>query len=288
MSLPSSPPCCAIVILAGGIGSRYGGEKQSDSFHDDGAWLMDYSLYDAWQAGVSDCVIVCHPLREETLKTHLLSRWEAGIRFHFAPQDPLERKKPWGTAHATLSACAKLPDMPFITINADDFYGKNAYNTLFSFLTHPSRKARQWGMVSYTLQDTLSDAGHVSRGVCHTDKDGFLTHIEETPHIAKDSPPSLLHQQGSMNAWGFDTHICALLQKEWTHFYATHRKDKQKEWFLPYVVLHAVQTQQASVKVFPVGKNWCGVTYAEDKKTTQDKLQTLHQQGHYPHILKIP
>lgn len=292
-----------IVILAGGIGSRYGGEKQIDALGPNGAWLMDYSLYDAHQAGFTRAIIIARAERVETITEHAQARWGSVLDIVTIPQPLLGREKPWGTGHATLLAQTAATN-PFMLINADDFYGKAAYTLLYQFLQQATPS--QWAMVGYPLASTLSAHGPVSRGVCATTPDLQLTHITEQSGLTADSP--LLNEnetenetesqnQGqnqnplvSMNAWGCSPLLFDVLTAGWEQFYPLHRHDATAEYFLPSAIADAIHQAQAKVQVLTPTANtlanptnqWMGMTYAADKAAVQQALQALHELDAYP------
>ena len=279
-----------LIILAGGLGSRYGGEKQVDGFGPDGAWLMDYGLYDAWQAGFKRIIIIGQSTRLAQIETHVTKRWGKVLTFAFAEQPTLGRKKPWGTGHALLQAQPCVQGN-FSVINADDFYGNPAYKQLYTFLKQTTEQ--QWAMVGYPLADTLSSAGTVSRGICHLTNQGTLERIEEQAGL--DAQSAWLQQNSSknppqnspknilvsMNAWACTPLLFQTLKEGWAKFYQSHHNDPSKEYFLPTAIMHAMN-QNVQVQVLPTTSPWLGVTYAADKPLVCQKLQQLHDQKHYP------
>ena len=277
----------ALLVLAGGVGSRYGGDKQADSFGPDGAWLMEYALFDALQAGFSRAVIVAREDLRSCLEDHLLPRWEEKLPISFVtqPQPRSTRKKPWGTAHATLSAASTLRT-PFALINADDFYGREAFVALSSFLRNCKPSASRWAMVAYRLRDTLSEVGSVSRGVCQVKKNCTLRKITEETNIlyTEGTTPSRfsLDSLVSMNCWAFTTTIFSELKRSWQRFYDTHKHDLKAEHYLPTVINEALQLGKATVEVLPEGQQWMGVTYPKERPLLREKLHQLQNKGIYP------
>lgn len=296
-----------LVIMAAGMGSRYGGAKQIDPVGENGEIIIDFSLYDAIKAGFKKVVFIIKKDIEADFKEVVGDRISQMIDVHYAYQEvkklpegytlPEGRTKPWGTAHAVL--CAKdLVDAPFAVINADDFYGYTAFEQIYNFLksvkeTTPS----PFAMVGYTLQNTLTENGHVSRGVCDVDTD-YLTKVTERTHIA-------YHEEGvaflesdiwhpipqdavvSMNLWGFTPAIFGALEQHFSHFLETEAVSNplKSEYFLPFVVDELVKQHQATVRVLTSQDRWYGVTYKEDKPTVVNAIKALQEQGVYPQKL---
>ena len=282
-----------LLILAAGIGSRYGGNKQIESLGKNKAWLIDYALFDALEVGFSRAVLVIREEIREALEAHLLPRWSKSLRIEFVLQsNPNQRHKPWGTAQATLSAAEQIQS-PFALINADDFYGRDAFESLYGFLGACDARQSHWAMVPYPLQETLSAAGSVSRGLCQLNSTGFLEGITEETHIVSTpqgprSKKGLLPKQSpvSMNCWAFTPTLFKALKESWSHFYATKQENLTAECFLPTVVGKCIEDQQAKVQVLRAAKQWIGVTYPEEKATVTEALAQLHQNGSYPDHLE--
>ena len=277
----------SLLVLAAGVGSRYGGDKQADSMGPDGAWLMEYALFDALQAGFSRAVLVIREELRPRVETYLLPRWRSrlSINFILQSQPQATRKKPWGTAHATLCAAAALHD-PFVLINADDFYGREAFVASAAFLRQCDPSASRWAMVGYKLGETLSEVGSVSRGVCQVSKSTVLRKIVEETDIRRSD--LLTHSRFSldslvsMNCWAFTPTLFPLLQQSWSNFYATHKHDPKAECYLPSVINEALQAGSATVEVLPEGRQWIGVTYPIERDFVRKRLQQLQQLGTYP------
>lgn len=294
-----------LVVLAAGMGSRYGGLKQIEGLGPGGATLLEYSVYDAMQVGFTEVVFIIRKAIEEDFRTHVLSRFEGRIPFQIAYQEredlPIhfqvdeKRQKPWGTAHA-LWCARKVVTKPFAVINADDFYGREAFSALSTTLPKLDGNTPMC-MVGYTLGRTLSESGSVSRGVC-TVNNGLLTHIEEHTGIVRDgntivaqnatATPIYLEENTivSMNCWGFAPSFMDNVATEVTAFFTaiSMGKDVGSECYLPTVVRTGLQEGQRCLVLTSEAK-WCGVTYPADKTIVQKQLQQLTEQGVYPSLL---
>ena len=284
-----------LCVLAAGLGSRYGGFKQIDSIGKNGAWLLDYAVFDALRVGFSKIVFVVNEGVRKEISSHIHTRWSRAASIHYvtqhAPESP--RTKPWGTAHATYSAYTHIRE-PFALINADDFYGPEAYHTLYKFLTeHTLQDPKQWAMIGYSLGHTLSKTGSVSRGICQVDQRGNLEHITEVSGLIRrneeivDETLTRFSEESivSMNCWAFAPTLFPFLEEAWHQFYEHYKHDARAECYLPQVVEQANRQKLASVQVLPVGKQWMGVTYAEDKMYLQAQLEELHTHSIYPQMI---
>lgn len=295
-----------LLILAAGMGSRYGGIKQLDQFGPHGETIIDYSLYDAIRAGFGKVVfIIREELRddfEEVFGKKLAGKIEVDYAIQaldsFVPEEvgEVRRTKPWGTGHAML--CAKEhTHTPFAVINADDFYGKHAFQLLSDFLqtnTEPDLHA----MVGYEVQKTLSENGAVSRGVCAVDAYGHLASVIERTKIyeektsltdrkivfeeADEKTPLLPDTPVSMNFWGFKSDVFPLVQKQFESYAIANIDSPKAEFYIPTVMTNLIQTGTGRCKVFRSADEWFGVTYPADKPTVQAALQKLHDEGAYP------
>ncbi len=291
----------SLVVLAAGIGSRYGGIKQADSFGPSGEWLMDYAIYDAIQAGFTKAVIITRKDLYDTLSTHLNEWWKGKIELSFVFQTPprqkAERTKPWGTGQAVL-ATREVVKEPFAVINADDFYGRKAYQAMGKFLQAVDPAKLNFCMVGYPLIETLSDAGSVARGICDIDAAGNLISVvektkifESEDHIVneeEEGKPEILNANGSvsMNFWGFTPAIFPELQNIWEAFYEQNKDDLKAEFYIPSAVTALMQNNGASVKVLAEGNGWMGVTYSQERELVTNKLRRLVADGVYPEKLK--
>jgi dTDP-glucose pyrophosphorylase len=294
----------ALLVLAAGIGSRYGGLKQMDQVGPCGEAIMDYSIYDAIRAGIEKIVFV---IREEMYKDFhevIGSRLERRVMIDYAFQElsmipegfvcPPDRKKPWGTGHAILIAREKI-DEPFIVINADDFYGAGSYDTIARFLENSSDN--EYAMVGFKLENTLSDYGQVARGVCKTDQDSYLESIVELTNIEKDNQKIFYTGQGgkriplsgnedvSMNIWGFHPNVFDFLRESFSRFLHQESSNPKSEHYIPTLIHELLEAKKATVKVLHSTDSWFGVTYREDKPMVVNKIRELINQGVYPESL---
>jgi hypothetical protein len=293
-----------LVILAAGMGSRFGGLKQVVPMGPHGESIMDYSIHDAKQAGFSRVVFVIRKFMGQAFRERIAARWEGRIETAYAFQEldaelsgavPLDREKPWGTGHALLSARAEL-DGPFAVINADDYYGPQAFVHLNGFLqNNPSPNAH--AMVGYKLSQTLSEAGTVCRGVCQVDDQSSLLSIAEHTGIgtqadgvlrglAPDDSPVELSEQTcvSMNCWGFKPAFISQLAAKFDAFFAAGPGPKD-EFYLPAAVDDLMHAGDLTVQVLDTQDPWFGVTYKEDQALAQAHIQQLIRQGVYPEKL---
>jgi NDP-sugar pyrophosphorylase family protein len=299
-----------LVVLAAGMGSRYGGLKQIEPVGPCGEFIIDYSVYDALRAGFGRVVFVIREEIEEAFRQkigrHVERRCETAYVFQrlddLPPgfQVPPGREKPWGTAHATLS-CRHLIHTPFAVINADDFYGHTSYRALCDYLGNAQDRdgVYDYCMVGYLLENTLSDYGHVARGVCTVDDSGYLQGIDERTRIEKFGAGARYTQDGenwteipggtpvSMNAWGFTPSIFSELESRFRQLLDPKRGDKlQAEFYLSETVGALVRERRATVKVLPSDEAWFGITYQQDKARVQQAIRDLVRQGAYPQNLR--
>lgn len=282
------------------MGSRYGGIKQIDGFGPNGETIMEYSLYDAIRAGFGRIVFVVREEIKETVKEIFLPKLQGKAEVHFVVQSlekfvpaqfqPVDRKKPWGTTHAML--CGKeVIDGPFAVINADDFYGREAFESLAAFFR--TAAADHHAMVGYTLKNVLSDHGSVSRGVATADAQGLLTGMRELTTIVRVGDKIISKtKEGdeelnpfapvSMNCWGFQPGAFELSEKMFAEFVAKNNQNPSAEFYIALMVTELISRGFGKVQVLPGGKTWFGVTYKEDKETVSQKIKDLVQQGVYP------
>ena len=296
----------SLVILAAGMGSRYGGVKQIDQFGPHGETILDYSIYDALKAGFEKIVFVIRRELESDFKAVFGDKLKnhADVRFVFQELDhlpdgfkvPAGRQKPWGTAHAVLVAQEAVQE-PFGVINADDFYGQTSYQTLIQFLNQQPVNGNEYAIVGYRLDKTLSKHGSVSRGVCQIDAQGHLQKIVERTKIYwKDEKIVFLDEDGneqtidgsvpvSMNMMGYTPKFFDYLNEYFVEFLKEKVNDVKAEFFLTWVLDQLINTGKAKVKILPTNEEWFGVTYKEDKPVVKEKIRQLIAQGKYPEKL---
>lgn len=292
-----------LVILAAGMGSRYGGMKQIDGVGNHGEPIIEFSIYDAKQAGFENVVLIIKREHEEAFKQALTNKLEGKINVRFAYQDmcnipegftvPEGRVKPWGTTHALL-ACKGIVDGPFAIINADDFYGRDAYKVIYDFLT-TEVKDNQYAMVGYPCINTLTDNGTVTRGLCQEDENKCLASIVEIQKIAKKDGHAIYEDNGewkeisdtslvSMNFWGFTPAIFKDMEEIFAKFLQEHLEENplKCEHVIPTAVGTLVKEHKCSVKMLSSKDAWFGVTYKEDKPNVMQKIQEMKDAGIYP------
>lgn len=277
-----------VVIMAAGMGSRFGGLKQIDGMGPSDEFLMDYAIYDAYKAGVREiCLVVRESFRPEIEKL-MADRWaqRKDLKFKFICQeltdlpqgfDKVEREKPWGTAHV-LYVLRKYLNAPFAIMNADDFYGRDAIQSMVSFL---SKSENQHALVSYPLKETLSPNGPVTRGVCVIEGNQ-LKSIDEVPKIFPDDKREAFV---SMNLWGFSPSIFPAIEEYFKKFLDKNIQDPKAEYQIPQVINDLLKTNQIRVEAIPTSSPWFGVTYKEDKESVQNKIKSLVNKGIYPESL---
>ena len=293
-----------LVIMAAGMGSRYGGLKQIDPIGANGEIILDYSVYDAIEAGFDKVVFVIKHEIEEDFKSIMQGKYEDKIKVEYAYQDignlpegysvPDGRTKPWGTGHAVLS-CDGLIDGPFAVINADDYYGKETFSLIYNELK--SIKAdNEFCMVGFKVENTLTENGHVARGVCQTNAEGYLTDIVERTKIAiRDGKIMFTEDEGetwteiergstvSMNCWGFSGMMMSELKARFAAFLDRNKDNMLKcEYFLPFVVDDLLKEGKVTVKVMDTAEKWYGVTYKEDKQAVVNAIREKIANGVYP------
>lgn len=297
-----------LVVMAAGMGSRYGGLKQIDPIGPNGEIIIDYSLYDAKLAGFETVIFIIKKEIEEDFKNSVGNRVSKYMNVKYAYQDindipenfsvPENRKKPWGTAHAVLSA-RNLIDGPFVAINADDFYGRDAFKVIYEYLSSEHDKTPYpFCMVAYNLANTLTENGYVSRGICETDKNGYLVEVTEHTQIEKAGEDAISimenksvnlcgHTPVSMNMWGFTKDFIDEAYADFPEFLSQNldKNPEKCEYFLPSVVTKLIENNKATVKVLTSHDKWYGVTYKEDKPMVQKAMANMHTNGTYPEKL---
>ena len=295
-----------LLVLAAGMGSRYGGLKQIDPMGPSGETILDYSVYDAIRARFGKVVFIIRPDFEKDFQERIVHKFADKIAVGFAfqtldrlPADfkiPEGREKPWGTTHAILCARACV-QTPFAVINADDFYGRDSYAVLSEQLKKLSNESTAYCMVGFTLKNTLSEHGTVARGVCKADAQGLLTDIDEMTKIAKTPQGGLNtaadgkvtelsgNEPVSMNMWGFTPHIFKQLEVLFDEFLATKGQELKSECYIPLSVGSLVRSGQATCLVLRTDSTWFGVTYREDKAVVQASIIEEVKRGAYPENL---
>ena len=298
-----------LCVMAAGMGSRYGGLKQMDPMDNDGHIIMDFSVYDAVRAGFQDVIFIIKRENESDFRSVIGDRLSSFINVKYAFQEldnipegfevPEGRVKPWGTGHAVLSA-ERLIDGPFVVINADDYYGVNAFKMAYDFLAEHGDAPGEFMMTGFRLGNTLTDNGHVSRGVCSIDQNGMLTAIKEHTHIERRGEGAADTEDNgktwielspdvtvSMNMWGFSSSMLEALNERFPLFLKKGLAENplKCEYFLPFVVDELLSEGKASVKVMTSDDKWYGVTYKEDKPMVTQALQKLKDEGVYPQKL---
>lgn len=290
-----------LLILAAGMGSRYGGQKQTDEFGPSGETITDYSIYDGLKAGFGKIVFVISPKMEEDFTRTYLKRFPSDLEVEYVIQDvknvpegfvvPEERVKPWGTAHAVLMAKDVIRE-PFAVINADDFYGRESYRIIHDFLM--SSKPGQHAVVGYTLSKTVSEHGSVARGVCEADKNDFLSEIvERTKIYSQDGRIFYENEDGSkhdlppdtkvsMNLFGFMPDVFEKIEQQFREYISTNINSAKAEFFIPIVADKLIRTGDGSFKVLGTPESWFGVTYQDDRPHVLSMISSLVKNGTYP------
>ena len=295
-----------LFILAAGMGSRYGGLKQLDGLGPNGETIMDYSVFDAMRAGFGKVVFVIRKDFEEDFRKVVLSKYADHVQCEVCFQgiDNLpegftrnpERTKPWGTNHAVLMA-KDIINEPFMVINADDFYGKESFEVMAKFLCSVEGQQGKYCMAGYRVGNTLSEHGSVSRGVCSTDANGFLTDVVERTAIeSKDGHIVFPDENGneveipfdtpvSMNMWGFTPEYFEYTEEAFKEFLKVSGQELKTEFYIPTLVNDLIKAGKATCQVLDTPAKWFGVTYADDRQMVVDKIQALVEAGVYPNKL---
>ena len=293
-----------LVILAAGMGSRYGGLKQLDPITEQGEFIIDFSVFDAIRSGFDRVVFVIKEENLELFRETIGQRFESKIKVEYVFQDlhdlpegftvPEGRSKPWGTAQAMLAARHVVKE-PFAVINADDFYGKSAYELLAAHLR--KAKAGEYCMVGYVLENTLTENGTVSRGVCNVAEDGYLRDVTERTAIRRNGDTAEFEENGkatelplnaivSMNCWGFTPDVFDGVMEGFRAFLSDLGENPLKcEYYLPFAVRERMEAKKCSVRVYESDSAWYGVTYHEDKEKVQASIEGLKKSGIYPEKL---
>ena len=292
-----------LLVLAAGMGSRYGGLKQIDALGPNGETIIDYSIYDAVRAGFGKVVMVIRKSIEDEFKQVFFEKYSGKIdveyvlqELEYVPQGAAynpERVKPWGTAHAVLMADGVINE-PFCVINGDDFYGADAFKQMADFLSQSKNDSSDYCMVGYQLSRTLSDYGYVSRGVCETDKNNMLLQVTECTQIkrigtvicykdAQEVNQTLADDKVvSMNFWGFTPAYFKDTKESFEKFIQANGNNLKSELYIPTVLSELIDNKKASVKVLNSVAEWFGVTYQEDRSFVVERLKKLTEEGVYP------
>jgi NDP-sugar pyrophosphorylase family protein len=288
-----------LLVLAAGMGSRYGGLKQIDPLGPAGETILDYSVFDAMRAGFGRVVFVIRRDFEADFRESVGRRFEGRVDVDYVFQQandlpegfvaPADREKPWGTGHAIWCARSAV-DSPFLAINADDFYGSGAFPAVADFLRSEKNPAR-FCMAGYRLDTTLSENGTVSRGVCETTPAGLLRAVREHTRISRgpsgiadeaDGTVFTGAERVSMNCWGFTPEVFTFLGEGLRRFLENHAGDPKSEFYIPSAVAEMVEREEAEVSVLPVESRWFGMTYREDRPAVVEALRALVASGAYP------
>lgn len=295
-----------LLLLAAGMGSRYGGLKQLDGLGPNGETIMDYSIYDAIQAGFGKIVFVIRKDFEEQFRTQVLSKYEGHIPTELVFQSidnipegfsvPEGREKPWGTNHAVLMA-KNVINEPFCVINCDDFYSRDCFKVIGNFLANlPEGAKNQYAMVGFRVGNTLSENGTVSRGICTTNAEKHLVDVVERTKIERrDGKVQYIGDEGewvvtddntpvSMNVWGFTPDYFEYSEAYFKEFLSDKKniENKKSEYFIPLMVNKLINDGTASVEVLDTTSSWFGVTYSEDRESVVTKIQSLVDESVYP------
>ena len=292
-----------LFVLAAGMGSRYGGLKQLDSLGPNGETIMDYSIYDAVKSGFGKIVFVIRKDFETEFREKIVSKYEGHVPVEVVFQAvdalpegytcPADRTKPWGTNHAVMMGKDAINE-PFAVINADDFYGRDAFLVMSEELMRPRDRKGDYCMVGFRVGNTMTENGSVARGVCST-KDGYLTSVVERTAIAYDENHDIFFtdEKGeiqhldpktpvSMNLWGFTPDYFDYSEREFVKFLDKDLNTPKAEFFIPLVIDTLINSGEATVKVLDTDSKWFGVTYAADRQGVVDKFAELHADGTYP------
>jgi len=293
-----------LVILAAGIGSRYGGVKQMDKIGPSGESIIDYSVFDAIQAGFGKVVFVLNPKIIDDFKEIYENRLAGNIETAYVLQEinnipdgvkyNPERIKPWGTGHAVL-VTKNAVNEPFAVINADDFYGRHAFELIAGFLSSLKNEQTEYAMVGYKLKNTLSEHGSVSRGICQSEN-GLLTDVVERTSIVRKGNKVVFQDEGkeveidensvvSMNFWGFTPKYFSQSEKDFKDFITRNAGQLKSEFYIPTVANNLITKKEATIRVLTSNDQWFGVTYQEDKPITIANIRKLVEAGKYPENL---
>ena len=293
-----------LFVLAAGMGSRYGGLKQLDGVGPQGQTIMDYSIFDAIRAGFGKVVFVIRKDFESDFRAKILSKYEGHVPVEVVFQSidklpegytaPADRAKPWGTNHAVLMGRDVINE-PFAVINADDFYGRDAFEVIARELSRPHDRKGDYCMVGFRVGNTMTENGTVARGVCETNADKMLTKVTERTDIGYDADHKIAFtdENGatchldpatpvSMNLWGFTPEYFDYSDREFRRFLDAHGTELKSEFYIPTCIDTLINSGEATVRVLDTDSRWFGVTYAADRQGVVDRLAALHAAGEYP------
>jgi len=292
-----------LFVLAAGMGSRYGGLKQLDGLGPNGETIMDYSIYDAIQAGFGKVVFVIRKAFEQDFREKIVSKYADKVPVELVYQEldslpsgfnvPEGREKPWGTGHAVLMGKDAIHE-PFAVVNADDYYGRESWKILADYLISIAGTEGQYAMVGYRVANTLSESGTVSRGVCETNAEGFLTRITERTKILREADGVVRYIEEdcktelpdntpvSMNMWAFTPDLFRNAEAFFVEFLREHGDELKSEFYIPSVVDRLIHSGQATCRVLDTPSKWFGVTYPTDRPQVVDKFAQLVNDGVYP------
>jgi hypothetical protein len=291
-----------LFVLAAGMGSRYGGLKQLDGLGPHGEVIMDYSIFDALRAGFGKIVFVVRRAMETDFRRDFIPRYRGKVPFDVVLQEldcippgftyNPEREKPWGTNHAVMMGAPVIHE-PFAVINADDYYGVDAFKVMGNYLQILDGSKNKYSMVGFRVGNTLSEGGSVARGVCTKDAQDNLTSVVERTHVIREDGAVKYRDDDamvpipddtpvSMNMWGFTPDYFTYSEELFKTFLKERGQELKSEFFIPLVVNHLIENRIASVKILPTTSQWFGVTYRDDRPGVVARLQALHDEGIYP------
>ncbi|GAA5222284.1 nucleotidyltransferase family protein [Membranihabitans marinus] len=293
-----------LVVLAAGMGSRFGGLKQMEPLGPNGETLLDYSVYDAYNAGFRKVVFVIRDFFADDFKSQIGSKIEQFMEVEYVFQNVnieveganiVEREKPWGTNHAVL-VCKDVVKEPFAVINSDDYYGKDGFTKAANFLKNDVAPDK-YCLIGYILKNTLSDSGTVNRGVCKTDENSNLVSIEEVLKIARNESGTVIRQDKgseldensvvSMNFWGFDPSYFDRLEAGFHEFVRQNQDNPKAEYYIPVLIDEMIANKEIELNVISSHDSWYGVTYKEDADKVKTAFKELHEKGAYPAVLEV-
>ena len=296
-----------LLVLAAGMGSRYGGLKQLDGLGPNGETIMDYSIYDAIRAGFGKVVFVIRESFEQDFREKILKKYENLIPVDLVFQElnklpegyqlSKDRVKPWGTNHAVMMGKGLIKE-PFLVINADDFYGRDSYLIAAEYLQSLEKEKNHYFMIGYRIGNTLSESGSVARGICSADVDGFLTSVVERTYVIRDDDGKIKYKGEnenmiivgenvpvSMNMWGFTADYFDYSDSIFIDFLTKNQDNPKAEFYIPWAINCLIEKSQVRVKVLDTPSKWFGITYSEDRTSVVEKIGQLIVKGEYPEKL---